>query len=106
MLLKCIWRPQSTPDYLACFDALARSYLEAVAWESKADLEARTAHLLPGLLLARVDGKSPVEYITQESQKRVVRNVARGFLAQPTEHLADIALAWRAALAPLSSPAT
>ncbi len=35
-----------------------------VAWEPPAALEARAAHLLPGLLLARVDGKSPVEYIT------------------------------------------
>jgi hypothetical protein len=99
MLLKCIWRPQSTPGYLACFDALASSYLEGVAWESKAGLEARTAHLLPGLLLARVDGKSPVEYITHEFQKSVVRNVARRFLAQPSEQLADLAQAWREAIA-------
>lgn len=102
LLLKCVWRPQSTPDYLACFEALLHSYLAAVAWESKADLEARTAHLLPGLLLARVDAKSPVEYITQEVQRSVVRNVARRFLARPTDHLADIAQAWPAAVAALS----
>jgi len=96
LLLKCVWRPQSTPDYLACFAALAHSYLAAVAWEGKTDLEARTAHLLPGLLLARIDGKSPVEYITQEGQRNVVRNAARRLLAQPTDHLADIAQVWRA----------
>jgi aminoglycoside phosphotransferase (APT) family kinase protein len=108
LLLKCVWRPKSTPDYLACFEALTQSYLAAVAWESKADLEARTAQLLPGLLLARVDGKSPVEYITQDGERNVVRNTARRFLADPTDHLADIAQVWRAAVAawsPASSPA-
>ena len=37
-----------------------------MTWEPRADLEARAAHLLPGLLLARIDGKSPVEYITAD----------------------------------------
>ena len=104
MLLKCVWRPQSTADYLACFEALARSYLEQATWESKAALEARTAHLLPGLLLARVDGKSPVEYITQDAQRNVVRSAARQFLVQPTEHLSDIVRAWQATIALLSPP--
>jgi hypothetical protein len=36
--------------------------------------------LVPGLLLGRVDGKSPVEYLTEEQDKAVVRRVARALL--------------------------
>jgi 5-methylthioribose kinase len=57
-------------------------------------LEARTARLLPGLLLARVDGKSPVEYITQDTQKNLVRRVATNWLVKPHSQLQDIAHAW------------
>ncbi len=55
--------------------------MERVVWEPPAALEARAAHLLPGLFLARVDGKSPVEYITTEPDKNRVRRTARALLA-------------------------
>ncbi|HSS40606.1 MAG TPA: hypothetical protein VLT58_17705, partial [Polyangia bacterium] len=42
-------------------------------------LEQRAAALLPGLLLARVDGKSPVEYVTLESQKPAGPRVLAAF---------------------------
>ena len=59
-------------------------------------LEARAAHLLPGLLLARIDGKSPVEYITLEADKDRVRRVARALLLDPVERLAAVREAWAA----------
>jgi aminoglycoside phosphotransferase (APT) family kinase protein len=100
MLLKCAWRPHWTTRYLECFDALAAAYLGAVQWEPRADIEARTAHLLPGLLLARVDGISPVEYLldgTEENHalREAVRSVGRRFLLQPVARLADIRAAWQ-----------
>ena len=58
-------------------------------------LEQRAASLLPGLLLARVDGKSPVEYLTQDSQKNFVRAFATTFLQSPPARLADITNAWQ-----------
>ena len=66
-----------------------------VAWEPRAELEVRAAHLLPGLFLARVDGKSPVEYITAEQDKNRVRRIARALLTQPVERLGDVREAWR-----------
>jgi aminoglycoside phosphotransferase (APT) family kinase protein len=95
LLLKCLWVPQARERFLGCFDALAQAYLRGVAWERPAALEARAASLLPGLLLARVDGKSPVEYLTQESDKRLVREIARAFLAQPPSTLGAIRDAWQ-----------
>jgi len=49
--------------------------------------------LLPALLLARVDGKSPVEYLTDG--KDLVRRVARAMLAQPPATLGEIQKAWQ-----------
>ena len=92
LLLKCLWVPEAATAFLACFDALAASYLQGYA---PAGLEARAASLLPGLLLARVDGKSPVEYLTEEAQKARVRRVARALLAAPPARLADVRTAWQ-----------
>lgn len=98
LLLKCVWVPRVTADYLTCFDALAQAYRRSVAWEKPAVLEARAAHLLPGLLLARIDGKSPVEYITQEAERDLVRGVARALLAAPVDRLDAVRTAWAEAL--------
>jgi len=94
MLLKCLWTPRAAAGFLASFDALARAYLAGVRWEPRAEIEARAAALLPGLFLARVDGKSPVEYVTDEAQKQKVRRVARPLVQAPPPRLADVRGAW------------
>jgi fructosamine-3-kinase len=94
LLLKCLWTPRAREGFLACFDALCRSYLAGIAWEDPGSLEARAARLLPGLLLARVDGKSPVEYITQDEQRDPVRRVAHALLAAPPDRLSIVRDAW------------
>lgn len=95
LLLKCLWTPHAREDFLHCFAALAESYLERVDWEPRQALERRAAALLPGLLLARVDGKSPVEYITDEAQRNVVRRGAGALLHDPPVRLCDASQAWR-----------
>ncbi|MGH8662798.1 MAG: phosphotransferase family protein [Burkholderiales bacterium] len=94
LLLKCLWRPTYRADYLACFDAFVAAYLAGVAWEPPAALEARACRLLAGMLLARVDGKSPVEYLTDEAQRARVRTFARRLLAAPAERLGAIRELW------------
>jgi len=76
LLLKCVRVPACTPAFLDCFDALARTYLAGAAWEPAVQLEARAAPLLCGLLLARVDGKSPVEYLRAPHNQALVRDFA------------------------------
>ena len=73
LLLKCLWVPAARAAFLDCFDSLSSAYLRGVSFQ---DVEQRTASLLPALLLARVDGKSPVEYLG-DAQKALVRKVAR-----------------------------
>jgi aminoglycoside phosphotransferase (APT) family kinase protein len=99
LLLKCLWVPAFRNDFLGCFDTLYRAYLEeALAEAAFAGIEGRTASLLPALLLARVDGKSPVEYLTQESQRQAVRRVARPLIASPVERLEQVRQAWQESL--------
>ena len=70
------------------------AYIARVGWEAPVALEARAARLLPGLFLARVDGKSPVEYITAEHDRNRVRRTARALLAHPVEELDEVRQAW------------
>jgi len=95
MLLKCLWVPDAAPHFLASFEALVAANLERVNWEPAIEFERRAAHLLPGLFLARVDGKSPVEYITSDADKDRVRRVATRLLLQPADRLSRVATAWR-----------
>lgn len=57
------------------------------------DFEARTTHLLLLLLLARVDGKSPVEYLSPE-QQQFVREFVTDTLRAPPHTLAALVEAW------------
>jgi aminoglycoside phosphotransferase (APT) family kinase protein len=94
LLLKCRWVPEAAPKFLGAFERLAANYLAGVTWEPRERIEARAARLLPGLFLARIDGKSPVEYLTCEADKELVRRTARALLADPPAYLADIAGRW------------
>jgi len=94
LLLKCLWVPAAREGFLKCFDAFSDAYLAGVEWEMREDLEARAAALLPGLLLARVDGKSPAEYIVAESDKEKVRKVGGALLRHPVIHLRNVRDSW------------
>ena len=76
------------------FTAMAGAWLDAASYEPRAALEARAASLLPALLLARVDGKSPVEYVTTDVERDLVRRVAIPLLLQPVETLDAVRAAW------------
>jgi hypothetical protein len=90
--------PNARQELLGAFARLTRAYLRHADWEPPRELEMRAATLLPALLLARIDGKSPVEYITGEAEKERVRSAARGLLAAAPETLAAVASAWAAAI--------
>ena len=94
MLLKCLAVPAAAPAFLDCFDALAGAYLATVPAEPRRDIEARAARLLPGLFLARVDGKSPVEYLSREADKDRVRRATRALLLEPVSRLDGVRQAW------------
>lgn len=90
LLLKGLWQPTHRAAYGACLDAFAGAYLAGVTFEG---VEARAAALTGGLLLARADGKSPVEYL-DEAGREVARRAARALLAEPPQTLAELADRW------------
>ena len=91
LLLKCLWVPDGKEDFLECFDAFTAAY------SPEKTLESRVAALLPALLLARVDGKSPVDYLDAAGMEHV-RRVARPLIASPAQRLLDVREAWQRSL--------
>ncbi len=94
LLLKRLPRPDRAPELHAAFSAFTESYFGSVSFEARDDLEARAAQLLCALFLARVDGKSPVEYVTQEADRQRVRALAIPLILKPPSSLRQIASRW------------
>jgi hypothetical protein len=100
LLLKALLLPQHAAALMQAFDTLAGRYFAAVRFEAPAALEARAAALLPALALARIDGKSPVEYLVGKPELQdLARRTARPLIVQPAAAMATIARRWRSALA-------
>ena len=95
LLLKCLYRPGSRTAYAASFETMTNCYLDTLGRQYAKDIELRAVRLLPGLLLARVDGKSPVEYITKADEKNLVRRFAKTLLCNPLPLLEDVCVAWQ-----------
>ena len=95
LLLKSLWNRDARSLFHDCFGAMAPAWLAQVDWEPAAAAEARAASLLPGLFLGRVDGKSPVEYVTDEAACDRVRRAARRLLLHPVDRLEGVLQAWK-----------
>jgi aminoglycoside phosphotransferase (APT) family kinase protein len=95
LLLKGAWQPQWRARYVDLFRALGRAYFMHVHWEPAATLAARVAALLPGLMLARIDGKSPVEYLARAETKDEVRRFATALIVAPVADPEAIAQRWQ-----------
>jgi 5-methylthioribose kinase len=104
LLLKCLAQPRFAQAYLSCFESFRAAYLSSASWERPSDIESRAARLLPALLLARVDGKSPVEYLT-EAQQSFVRGRAIALIHKTHSRLDEIAEIWRVEIHNLNSRA-
>lgn len=90
LILKTVVRPDSADALLDGARALLAAYLDHVSWEESDALVRRTATLVPALLLARVDGSSPVEYITAPAARAAVRSTAITLLQQPSTSVGGV----------------
>lgn len=91
LCLKALWKPVFLEGYRASAEAFLATYLAGVGSQ---DLARRAAAYLPGLMLARVDGKSPVEYLNEEWQIALVQRFARKHLKKVCETPTTILLDW------------
>ena len=75
-LLKSVKNPQWKGAYLNMLRFMLNIYLPGVRFMDPAKMERETVEVLAFLLLARVDGKSPAEYIQELADKDKVRKLA------------------------------
>ncbi|MGA7326158.1 MAG: aminoglycoside phosphotransferase family protein [Rhodomicrobium sp.] len=92
LLLKCTWKPQYTSRYIACAGAFWDAYRAAAGPVCAED---RMTSLLPALMIARLDGKSPVEYLTDPVMREKVRTFAKNALKKPERMLATLFGKWQ-----------
>jgi len=88
LVLKSVYRPQSTSGYRAA----ALAYSEAITAQVPqwAWIQEGTLLHLPLLMLARVDGKSPAEYIQETALVERVREFARSLISNPPSSVAAV----------------
>ena len=90
--LKAIHRPELAGQYNDAARSFWQSYA-ATAGDIAGDrdaLERDTVRQMGALLLARIDGKSPVEYITDDGPKNAARGLASSILRDGIASLADV----------------
>lgn len=88
LVIKALHLPGTRPALLAGVLELWHAYRGHVSWEDPAALELRVCRLLPAMMLARVDGKSPVEYL-DENERKELRSVAIPLIKDPAQSLHD-----------------
>ncbi len=93
LILKAVHMPAYADAFQTSVKVLSENYLSNVNWEPREKLEARTAELLPALSLARIDGKSPVEYLSTTSQA-LVRSKAINLITNPVARLDELSSIW------------
>jgi aminoglycoside phosphotransferase (APT) family kinase protein len=86
--------PRNLDFHSMCLAFWQRYVGEASSAIDAATLEPRVAHLLLMLLLARVDGKSPVEYLASAHQRDTVRAFARTGLLTGWSKLPEVFERW------------
>ena len=88
LALKAVHLPRSRDGLLGAVRAFWEAYARHVSWEPPDEVEARVCKLLPMLMLARVDGKSPVEYLSGQ-ERETVRAFASSQIKLPVLRIED-----------------
>jgi 5-methylthioribose kinase len=92
LVLKAIGRDRLEPAYwnlVASFWSAYGDVMCRVAGSTWDDLERRTILHVAGCMLARVDGKSPVDYLSEPQRERV-RRIAFELFSSPPQRINDI----------------
>lgn len=89
LVLKAVHLPRTRARLLANAADLWRAYAAHISWEPAELLQARICSLLPALMLARIDGKSPVEYLDDDNRS-LVRKLAIRLIRHPVSELDQV----------------
>ncbi len=97
LMLKALHLPRRRAVLLKSVLAALDAYKNILRDERVEVTDHRTAVLLPMLMLARIDGKSPVEYLNDTERQRV-RDFSRDVIHQPVSTVCDLVSRWENAL--------
>ncbi len=100
-LLKSLHFSAAPEPYLALASRFWRAYTTTLGEPFIDGLETRVVRLLPMLMLARIDGKSPAEYITDVEQQDLVRRFVAQIVPDTPGHLSEFLAMWRSCLSDL-----
>ncbi len=89
LLLKALHQPRFGPLYIEAAGQFWTALTAGLGSAGGSDFERMTVRHLGALMLARIDGKSPVEYINDERTKEQVRRVAKRILLDRPERLEE-----------------
>jgi aminoglycoside phosphotransferase (APT) family kinase protein len=93
LLIKSVKVPHQGAALRTAVRALVDGHAQRVHWETADSLNGRVASLTPALALARVDGSSPVEYLSM-AQRATVRSAGRSLLAAPPAGVSELVDRW------------
>ncbi|MUM20080.1 phosphotransferase [Mycobacterium sp. CBMA271] len=88
LMLKRIWKPEHRDLLQETSTRLLTMYLQGVSWEPPDAVATRAARLIPALALARVDGRSPVDYLSASQRNSLRISAGRALHKSATDPLA------------------
>ncbi|MAG93423.1 MAG: hypothetical protein CMJ48_06710 [Planctomycetaceae bacterium] len=95
LLLKMIHAPQRSTGFRTLTEDFCRTYFSSPALADlgeamhRSELERRAIAHLGACMLARIDGKSPVDYLTDAASQQLARLFGMDLLTHPPSSLAD-----------------
>ena len=76
LIIKLIYVNKNKKEFVYALQKSFNIYFSNVTWEDKALIIKRSLSLIPLMILARIDGKSPVEYLKLLKDKNKLRKIA------------------------------
>ena len=87
LLIKSIFIPSKKKLFLESYKNFFDTYIKLLDWENRKNFCQRCINMIPIMLIARVDGKSPVEYIKDKSTKNNIRKLSFRLIEENIESM-------------------
>ena len=87
LLLKSIHIPDKKNKFIKSYENFFNTYLKSIKFSQRKNFIDRCIAMVPIMLLARIDGKSPVEYITKKNIKNKIRLLSFNLINNPPKSL-------------------
>ena len=87
LLLKSIHIPDKKNKFIQSYENFFNTYLKSIKLSQRKNFIDRCITMVPIMLLARIDGKSPVEYITKKNIKNKIRLLSFNLINDPPKSL-------------------